>query len=127
MKSGLTTLFGNPSILQPVESLNKVYETKIIISQKTKELVSDVFVVRPLILSPLKAKRSATTFMSLSTSKTSHRKTIELVEEYEAALTTYIDSISRSSKEFESITSSSDDLLPNYYSNVAFICANIHH
>ena len=125
------TVIGNPvNLASRLESLNKVYGTKIIISQKTKELVSDIFVVRPLDLVAVKGQEVGNYIYELiGFQKEAAGKTIELVEEYEAALTTYIDSHfkKRQSNLNQLRSSFLTMVLPNYYSNVAFICANIHH
>ena len=83
------TVIGNPvNLASRLESLNKVYGTKIIISQKTKELVSDIFVVRPLDLVAVKGQEVGNYIYELSRlQKRSHwQNTIDLVQEYEAAL-----------------------------------------
>ena len=100
------TVIGNPvNLASRLESLNKVYGTKIIISQKTKELVSDVFVVRPLDLVAVKGQEIGNYIYELIGFRNeTKRETIELAEEYEAALTTYIDShFQEAAKKFEFI------------------------
>ncbi|MDA7993269.1 MAG: adenylate/guanylate cyclase domain-containing protein [Pirellulales bacterium] len=109
------TVIGNPvNLASRLESLNKVYGTKIIISQKTKELVSDIFVVRPLDLVAVKGQEVGNYIYELiGFQKEAAGKTIELVEEYEAALTTYIDShFQEAAKQFESITRQFPDDAP---------------
>ena len=109
------TVIGNPvNLASRLESLNKVYGTKIIISQKTKELVSDIFVVRPLDLVAVKGQEVGNYIYELiGFRKEATSKTIELVEEYEAALTTYIDShFQEAAKQFESITRQFPDDAP---------------
>ena len=109
------TVIGNPvNLASRLESLNKVYGTKIIISQKTKELVSDIFVVRPLDLVAVKGQEVGNYIYELiGFRKEATGKTIELVEEYEAALTTYIDShFQEAAKQFESITRQFPDDAP---------------
>lgn len=109
------TVIGNPvNLASRLESLNKVYGTKIIISQKTKELVSDIFVVRPLDLVAVKGQEVGNYIYELiGFRKEAAGKTIELVEEYEAALTTYIDShFQEAAKQFESITRQFPDDAP---------------
>ena len=100
------TVIGNPvNLASRLESLNKVYGTKIIISQKTKELVSDIFVVRPLDLVAVKGQEIGNYIYELIGFRNeTKRETIELAEEYEAALTTYIDShFQEAAKKFEFI------------------------
>ena len=100
------TVIGNPvNLASRLESLNKVYGTKIIISQKTKELVSDIFVLRPLDLVAVKGQEIGNYIYELIGFRNeTKRETIELAEEYEAALTTYIDShFQEAAKKFEFI------------------------
>ena len=101
------TVIGNPvNLASRLESLNKVYGTKIIISQNTKELISDVFVVRPLDLVAVKGQEVGNFIYELVGFRNeATRKTIELADEYESALKTYIDSrFEEAAKKFEVIT-----------------------
>ena len=101
------TVIGNPvNLASRLESLNKVYGTKIIISQNTKELISDVFVVRPLDLVAVKGQEVGNFIYELVGFRNeASRKTIELTDEYESALKTYIDShFEEAAKKFEVIT-----------------------
>ena len=101
------TVIGNPvNLASRLESLNKVYGTKIIISQNTKELISDVFVVRPLDLVAVKGQEVGNFIYELVGFRNeATRETVELAEEYESALKTYIDSrFEEAAKKFEVIT-----------------------
>lgn len=101
------TVIGNPvNLASRLESLNKVYGTKIIISQNTKDLISDVFVVRPLDLVAVKGQEVGNVIYELIGFRNeATREMIELTEEYEAALKTYIDShFQEAAKKFELIT-----------------------
>ena len=101
------TVIGNPvNLASRLESLNKVYGTKIIISQNTKELISDVFVVRPLDLVAVKGQEVGNFIYELVGFRNeASRKTIELTDEYESALKTYIDArFEEAAKKFEVIT-----------------------
>jgi len=109
------TVIGNPvNLASRLESLNKVYGTKIIISQKTKELVSDIFVVRPLDLVAVKGQEVGNYIYELIGFKNEATgKIMDLVQEYEAALMTYIDShFQEAAKQFESITKQFPDDAP---------------
>ena len=101
------TVIGNPvNLASRLESLNKVYGTKIIISQNTKELISDVFVVRPLDLVAVKGQEVGNFIYELVGFRNeATRKMVELADEYESALKTYIDSrFEEAAKKFEVIT-----------------------
>lgn len=101
------TVIGNPvNLASRLESLNKVYGTKIIISQTTQELVSDVFFARQLDRVAVKGQEVSNFIYELVGLRTDvQRETIELAEKYEAALKTYVDAhFQDAAKQFELIT-----------------------
>ena len=101
------TVIGNPvNLASRLESLNKVYGTKIIISQTTKELVSDVFFVRPLDLVAVKGQEESNYIYELVGFQNDvNKEFVALAEEYEVALKTYIDSrFQEAVQKFELIT-----------------------
>ena len=74
--------------------------------RNTKELISDVFVVRPLDLVAVKGQEVGNFIYELVGFRNeATRKTVELADEYESALKTYIDSrFEEAAKKFELIT-----------------------
>jgi adenylate cyclase len=82
----------NVNLASRLEGVNKLYGTKIIVSQATYKAVADKFWLRPLGIIAAKGKREATTIYELLGKKTAGEagETAELCQEFAQGFQAYL-------------------------------------